>query len=81
MKLELLIPALAIIVCTIAFAMYCPLDMQKIDAALATDPNLSAQQLARVKNLRVEGEALHNAGKHQQSVDKLGEAMRILGIE
>ena len=81
MKLELLIPALAIIVCTSAFAMHCPLDMQKISAALSTDPNLSIQQLARVKHLRAEGEALHNTGKHQGSVDTLGEAMRILGIE
>ena len=81
MKLELLISALAMIVCASAFAMHCPLDMQKIDAALATDPNLSSQQLARVTSLRAEGEALHKAGKHQESVDTLGEAMRILGIE
>jgi hypothetical protein len=81
MKLQLLISALALVACTSAFAMHCPLDMQKIDAALATDPNLSAQQLAQVKNLRTEGEQLHNAGRHQESVDTLGEAMRILGIE
>jgi hypothetical protein len=81
MKLKLLISALALIACSSAFAMHCPLDMRKIDAALAADPNLSSQQLARVTSLRAEGEAFHKAGKHQESVDSLGEAMRILGIE
>ncbi len=81
MKLRHLIAALAFTVSTSAFAMHCPLDMKKIDAALAIGPSLSADQLARVKNLRAEGETLHNAGKHQDSVDTLGEAMRILGIK
>ena len=81
MKLKLLISTLTLVVCSSAFAMHCPLDMRKIDAALATDPNLSSQQLAQVTSLRAEGEALHKAGKHQESVDTLGEAMRILGIE
>jgi hypothetical protein len=81
MKLQLLISALALVVCSSAFAMHCPLDMKKIDAALAAGPNLSDQELAQVRSLRAEGEQLHKAGKHQQSVDTLGEAMRILGIE
>jgi len=81
MKLQLLITALALVVCSSAFAMHCPLDMKKIDAALAAGPNLSDQDLAQVRSLRAEGEQLHKAGKHQQSVDTLGEAMRILGIE
>ena len=81
MKLPHLIAVLALLVCSSAFAMHCPLDMKKIDAALAAGPNLSAQELAQVRSLRAEGEQLHKAGKHQQSVDTLGEAMRILGIE
>jgi hypothetical protein len=81
MKLRHLIFALVLTASTSAFAMHCPVDMKKIDAALAKGPNLSAEQLARVKNLRAEGETLHNAGKHQDSVDTLGEAMGILGIE
>lgn len=64
-----------------AFAMHCPADMAKIDAALAQDPDLSADQLAEVKRLRAEGEAYHAAGQHQESVDTLAEAMEILGIE
>jgi hypothetical protein len=81
MKLHHLIAAIVLTVSTSAFAMHCPVDMKKIDTALAEGPNLSPEQLARVKNLRAEGEALHKAGKHQASVDTLGEAMQILGIE
>jgi hypothetical protein len=63
-----------------AFAMHCPKDMKAIDAALAKNPKLSAAQMAEVKKYRAEGEALHKAGKHQQSVDTLGKAKQILGI-
>lgn len=64
-----------------AFAMHCPADMAKIDAALAENPDLTAEQLAEVKQLRAEGEKYHQAGKHQESVDTLAQAMEILGIE
>lgn len=62
------------------FALHCPKDMKAIDAALAKNPNLSAAQLNDVKKYRAEGEALHKAGKHQDSVDTLAKAMKILGI-
>src|SRR5690606_19317189 len=64
-----------------AFAMHCPADMAKIDAALAENPDLTAEQLAEVKRLRAEGEEYHAAGQHQESVDTLARAMEILGIE
>lgn len=64
-----------------ALAFHCPADMKKIDDALAAGPALSAEQLAEVKQLRAEGEALHKAGKHQESVDTLAKAMAILGID
>lgn len=63
-----------------AFAFHCPADMKKIDAALAQSPKLSAQQATDVKKFRADGEALHKAGKHQESVDTLAKAMKILGI-
>ncbi|NMG43151.1 hypothetical protein GPA22_05330 [Aromatoleum toluvorans] len=63
-----------------AFAMHCPADMKKIDDAMAKSPALSAEQMAEVKKLRADGEALHKAGKHQESVDTLGKAMKILKI-
>ena len=64
-----------------AFAMHCPADMAKIDAALAASPQISAEELAEVQGLRAEGEAYHQAGQHQESVDTLAKAMEILGIQ
>ena len=65
---------------SIAWAFHCPADMKKIDDALAKKPNLSAAQMNDVKKFRTDGEALHKAGKHQESVDTLAKAMKILGI-
>jgi len=63
-----------------AFAFHCPMEMKKIDDALAKNPSLSAAQLADVKKYRADGEALHKAGKHQESLDTLAKAEKILGI-
>lgn len=72
---------LATMVASPAFASQCPADMAKIDAALAENPSLSAEQLSEVKKLRAEGKALHDAGNHAESVKVLGEAMAILDIK
>ena len=64
-----------------ALAFHCPADMKKIDAAMAKNPKLSAAQTADVKKYRAEGEAFHKAGKHQESVDTLAKAMKILDIK
>lgn len=64
-----------------AFAFHCPVDMKKIDEALAKNPQLSAEQMAEVKQLRADGESFHKAGKHQESVDTLAKAMKILKIQ
>ena len=66
---------------TSAFAFHCPMDMKKIDEAMAKNPQLTAQQAADVKKYRAEGEALHKQGKHQESVDTLAKAMKILNIQ
>jgi hypothetical protein len=63
-----------------ATAFHCPADMKKIDDAMAKKPTLSAAQMTEVKKLRADGEAAHKAGKHQDSVDTLAKAMKILGI-
>ena len=63
-----------------ALAFHCPADMKKIDEALAKSPKLTAEQMAEVKKLRAEGETLHKAGKHQESVDALGKAMKLLNV-
>ena len=81
MKIRSLIATLALTLSSgLAFANHCPMDMKEIDAALAKHPQLSAEQLAQVKQYRAEGEALHKAGKHQESVDTLAKAKKILGI-
>ncbi len=63
-----------------ALAFHCPQDMKKIDAALAKGAKLSDAQMGEVKKLRADGETLHKAGKHQESVDTLGKAMKMLGV-
>ena len=37
--------------------------------------------MSEVKKSRADGEALHKAGKHQESVDTLAKAMKILNIK
>lgn len=64
-----------------AFAFHCPKDMAQIDAALAKNPKLSEAQLAEVKEYRAQGEALHKAGKHAESLAELAKAEKILGLQ
>jgi hypothetical protein len=64
-----------------ALASNCPNEMKKIDEALAKNPKLTAAQMDEVKKYRAEGEALHKAGKHQESMDTLGKAEKILGVK
>ena len=80
MKRIVLFSALAL-ASAAALAFHCPADMKKIDEALAKNPNLSAAQMSEVKKYRADGEALHKAGKHQESVDTLAKAMKILNIK
>ncbi|GDY35061.1 hypothetical protein [Acidovorax sp. NB1] len=63
-----------------ALAHNCPNEMKAIDAKLATNPGLSADNAAKVKQLRADGEAHHKAGKHDDSMKALAEAKKILGI-
>lgn len=63
----------------IAFANSCPMQMAAIDTALAT-ASLSEADMAKVKELRKQGEDLHAAGDHAGSEAALGEAKKLLGI-
>ncbi len=63
-----------------ALAGSCPKIMKKIDAALAASPQLSAEQMTQVTELRSEGAAQHKAGSHKGSVDTLNQALAILGL-
>jgi hypothetical protein len=78
---RLTVAAAAMLFTTAAFAFHCPADMKKIDDALAKNPTLTAAQMADVKKYRAEGETLHKAGKHQESVDTLAKAMKILNVK
>lgn len=66
---------------TVVFGFHCPADMSKIDEHLATNPELSSEQMTKIEELRAAGEQLHNDGKHHASVAVLAEAMSVLGIE
>lgn len=81
MKIRSLVTAIALAAAsTAAFANHCPMDMKAIDEALAKHPALTTAQLDEVTRLRADGEALHKAGKHKDSVEALGKARKILGI-
>jgi hypothetical protein len=77
---RILVATAAMLFSAAALAFHCPADMKKIDEALAKNPKLTAAQMADVKKYRAEGEALHKAGKHQEAVDTLAKAMKILNI-
>jgi uncharacterized protein len=64
-----------------ALAFHCPKDMKAIDDAMAKNPKLSEADAKAVKKYREEGEVLHKAGKHQESIDTLAKAMKILKID
>jgi len=80
MKARTVLFAAALLFAGSAFAFHCPAEMKKIDDALAKNPQLTAAQMDEVKKARAEGEALHKAGKHQESLDTLAKAEKILNI-
>ena len=73
----LLAAAVAVLMSAPAFASECPKHMKAIDEALTAAP---AKATAEVKKLRADGEALHKAGKHDESMKALGAAEKLLGI-
>ena len=81
MKVRVALFAAAFCFAGSAFAFHCPLEMKKIDDAMAKSPKITAEQMEEVKKYRTEGEALHKAGKHQESLDTLAKAEKTLGIQ
>jgi hypothetical protein len=77
-RIALTVAALAF--ASIAWAHNCPNEVKAIDAALPK-AKLDAKQTTEVKRLRDEGESLHKAGKHNDSMAALGKAKGILGIK
>lgn len=78
--LVLLTTAAAVGFASPALAFQCPADIAIVDRALATS-SLSDADRARVAALRREGAQLHAAGSHAQSVQKLAQAKRMLGLQ
>ena len=78
---NILIAASLALASSAALAFHCPADMKKIDEAMAKSPKISAAQMTEVKKYRAEGETLHKSGKHQESVDTLAKAMKVLDIK
>lgn len=60
------------------WAMHCPMDMARIDEQLQSNPPTDPATLEKVKELRAEGEQLHKAGDHSQSMQVLSEAQTLL---
>ena len=77
---KILVLSLASLFAASAWAHNCPNEMKAIDAKLAAKPNLPRDALDKVAKLRKEGETMHGAGKHAESMKALGEAKKILGI-
>ncbi len=80
MKPVILAAALTVALASPALAFHCPRDMAEIDAALGKSPTAAATAVTEARKLRAEGEALHKAGKHQESVDALAKAKKLLGM-
>jgi len=62
-----------------AFAGSCPTLMKKVDDALPTT-TISAEDKAKVMELRQKGEQQHASGKHEESIATLNEAIKLLGM-
>ena len=79
MKKLLTAIALSALLSGTAFANACPTHVKKIDEALASS-SATAEAKAQAQTLRDEGQALHDAGNHAESMAKLAEAEALLGI-
>lgn len=65
---------------SLAFANNCPNEMKAIDAKLDSASGISAENMAKIKALRADGERLHKEGKHDESMKALQQAKKLLGI-
>lgn len=81
MRTILLAVALSLGFAGAAYASSCPTQVKAIDEALSKNASLSADKKAEAQKLRNEGQALHESGKHAESMAKLAEAKKILGLQ
>ena len=71
---------MALAASSLAYAGSCPMQMKAIDAKISSNPSIAAADMEKVKKLRTDGEAFHQAGKHAESEKALGDAKKLLGI-
>ena len=77
-KLILSAAAALLLAASPAYASSCPKIMKQFDAAMSKS-SASAESKAKAMALRAEGEAMHKAGKHAESVKALNDAMKLIG--
>ncbi len=81
MRFRILLLAGALVAfATPALADHCPEDIRRIDAALAENPALTAEQLAQVRELRDRGLERHQEDYHGEALGALHRVLAILGI-
>lgn len=78
--MKTLLAVLLLSMSSLALANNCPNEMKAIDAKLNAASGISAENMAKVKSLRADGERLHKEGKHDESMKALQEAKKLLGI-
>lgn len=74
------VAVLLLSVSSLAVANNCPNEIKAIDAKLNSASGISADNMAKIKSLRADGERLHKEGKHDESMKALQEAKKLLGI-
>ncbi|OWW20736.1 hypothetical protein [Noviherbaspirillum denitrificans] len=78
--MKTILAVLLLSVSALASAHNCPNEMKAIDAKLGSASGISAENMAKIKSLRADGEKFHKEGKHDESMKALGEAKKMLGI-
>jgi len=78
MKKILIAASVTMVLAAPALANSCPILMNEIDLAMASETHADPQVLKQIQDLRAEGEALHKAGKHAQAVEKLEHALELI---
>ncbi|MAN79433.1 MAG: hypothetical protein CMM77_09720 [Rhodospirillaceae bacterium] len=77
-KLILSAAAALLLAASPAYAGHCPKDVKHVKEALAKS-SASAENKAKAQALMTEGDAMHKAGKHGESLKALHEALHLLG--
>ena len=87
MKIQAYLLAGVMALAPTAWAGNCPALMSELDELLASKPDLDEETIVdedlkkSVKQMREEGEKLHNDGKHDESVEILERALELLKEE